>query len=86
MIKDNSTENIFAFDVQFAEIFGKKSKQQEDEDFYEKFQDLKIENYMYREKLQKEKSLGDESLASMKEEHFFNAEFIKMMDCTSVVI
>jgi len=86
--KDSSKDNIFVFDVKYSEIFGKRNKKQNDDVFYEKFEDLKIIGNMNKKGYFKnELSYShDDSEVSLKEENFFNTEFIKMINSTSMVI
>ncbi len=86
--KDSNKDNIFVFDVRYSEIFGKKNKKQNDDVFYEKFEDLKIIGNMNKKGIMKnELSYShDDSEVSFKEENFFNAEFIKIINSTSIVM
>ncbi len=85
--RDISNDNIIVFDVKYSEIFRKKNKKQNDEVFYEKFQDLKIIGNMDKKnQIKSEISYShDDSQVSFKEENFFNAEIIKMINSTNMV-
>jgi hypothetical protein len=82
--KDLNTDNIFVFDVKYSDMF-MKNKKQNDEMFFEKFEDLKIKN-LIKNGLKADISYShDDCEVSAKEENFFNADFLKLINSPRVV-
>ena len=70
-----------------TKIFAKKNNIQNDDIFYEKFEDLKIIGNIQKKGLTNSENsyTQDDSQLSLREENFFNTEFIKMINSTTIV-
>jgi hypothetical protein len=78
-ILDN--DNLFAYDIEYSEVFAKKIEQSDD-DFFNTFNNLQIYNSSDKNfvKVQTQELTDN---ASIKEENFINKDLFKILDSPS---